>query len=252
LKKFWPVNGRKSFTIISNNCWGTHVYQKLKIEYQTPFIGLFLDPESYLNLISDFRKNVAKPLKFKPASDHFYINKLRQTTNGHYPIGYLSEKIEIQFVHYDSEKEAEEKWNRRVERIAKDDTRLFFKFCDRDGCSFEQLKRFDSLPFKNKVCFVSRPQLEIRCVLFPGLSWKLGVLCFQTSVGNKVCFVSRPQLEILSAVFIPECEEGQVPDGIKLSEISDKFFDENRWLKSGIIAKKDNTMYLACLPAVAF
>ena len=217
MKKFWPVNGRKSFTIISNNCWGTHVYQKLKIEYQTPFIGLFLDPESYLNLISDFRKNVAKPLKFKPASDHFYINKLRQTTNGHYPIGYLSEKIEIQFVHYDSEKEAEEKWNRRVERIAKDDTRLFFKFCDRDGCSFEQLKRFDSLPFK-----------------------------------NKVCFVSRPQLEILSAVFIPECEEGQVPDGIKLSEISDKFFDENRWLKSGIIAKKDNTMYLACLPAVAF
>ena len=43
--------GKRCFTLISNNCWGAHIYQDLGIAYETPFVGPFLDPDSYLNLL---------------------------------------------------------------------------------------------------------------------------------------------------------------------------------------------------------
>jgi uncharacterized protein (DUF1919 family) len=43
------------FTIVSNNCWGAHIYQNLGEPYRTPFVGLFLAPECYLRLLKRLR-----------------------------------------------------------------------------------------------------------------------------------------------------------------------------------------------------
>lgn len=43
--------GNQRFTLISNNCWRAHIYQDLGIAYETLFVGLFLGPDSYLNLL---------------------------------------------------------------------------------------------------------------------------------------------------------------------------------------------------------
>ncbi len=65
--------------------------------------------------------------------------------------GGYSESIEIFFLHYHSEEEARDKWERRRERINWD--RLLVKFNDQNGCTEELIREFDKLPFKNKVCF---------------------------------------------------------------------------------------------------
>ena len=42
-------------SIISNNCWGSEYYKEQKIEYNTPFVGLFVEPDDYLALLANFR-----------------------------------------------------------------------------------------------------------------------------------------------------------------------------------------------------
>ena len=71
--------------------------------------------------------------------------------NSKYPIGLINNKIEIHFLHYKTEKEAKSKWNRRVKRINWNN--LYIKMDDRDGCTLDIIKRFDQLPFKNKIFF---------------------------------------------------------------------------------------------------
>lgn len=187
----------RDFTIVSNNCWGAHIYQQLGKPYQTPFIGLFLAPSCYLSLVNKFRWYMQQPLRFKAKSRHDYINEYREAEGLEYPIGALG-NIEIQFLHYGSEREASQKWLRRAERVCDKDSNLFFKFCDRDGCTEEQLAAFEQAPPKNKVCFVSKPM--------PSLG---------------------------SAVWIPSGESDQVADGLRLSQISPAYFDAAAWIRGG-------------------
>ena len=184
----------RDFTIVSNNCWGAHIYQQLGRSYQTPFIGVFLAPACYVNLVSQFRWHLSRPIRFVSQSRHANINGYRKAQGLRYPIGCLGDDVEIQFLHYESESEAAEKWNRRLSRVSQNDAQLFFKFCDRDGCTPEQLAAFDAAP-----------------------------------VVHKVCFVSRPAPHLKSAVWIPNCDE-QVPDGLQLSRISPKYFDAADWI----------------------
>lgn len=193
----------RDFTIISNNCWGAHVYQWSGMEYQTPFIGLFLVPECYLRLLSNLRFYLERPLVFRNRSRHAHLNLLREQRHLHYPIGCLNDEVEIHFLHYETPLEASEKWSRRVKRVHPHDDQLFIKFCDYNWgcrypwCSDAQIAEFDRLPFRNKVCFVGRPMPEIR-----------------------------------SAVWIPESRhDGFVPDGLVLSGLSPKYFDAAGWIK---------------------
>src|SRR5258706_10461524 len=105
------------FCIVSNNCWGAHIYQSLKREYQTPFVGLFLMPDCYLNLLENFQGLIRQPLHFKKISRYETINRSRSDTGQFYPIGELAADVEIHFLHYASEPEALAKWFRRVLKI---------------------------------------------------------------------------------------------------------------------------------------
>lgn len=184
----------RNFTIISNNCWGAHIYQRLGIAYQTPFIGLFLTPDAYLLLLSRLRWFLSRELTFR-ATSRYASNAFCQEMRAPYPIGYLDGAVEIHFLHYASEAEATEKWSRRVQRISQDDRQLFVKFCDREGCSDDHLAQFDELPFQNKVFFSSKPLPEVR-----------------------------------SAIWIPESKGNSVPDGAKLSALSPRYFDAAAWI----------------------
>lgn len=189
---------RDAFTIVSNNCWGAHIYQHLDIPYQTPFIGTFIAPDCFLQLMANFRWHMAQPLTFISASRHEHINLERVQKGLNYPIGLLGESIEIQFLHYHSEEDAREKWNRRLKRVARHDADIFFKFCDRELCSEDQIAVFDGIAAEHKVCFVSKPMPNIK-----------------------------------TAVWIPESESHQVVDGLKLSHISPRYFDAANWLNGG-------------------
>ena len=186
-----------NFSIISNNCWGAHVYQTLGREFNTPFIGLFLSPISYLRLLTTFPQCLSLPLNFKVASDEDSINHAREAHAHQWPIGCLEDVAEIQFMHYQSEAEAREKWQRRIARLSVQPTQWFFKFCDRDGCTLGQMTAFDQLPFTNKVLFTTHQDCVARC-----------------------------------AVHIPS-DNTTVPDGLVLSKLSPKYFDSVNWLNGG-------------------
>lgn len=186
----------RDFTIISNNCWGAHIYQRLGEPYRTPFVGVFLAPTCYLNLIERTRWYLNQPLYFLSQSRHPYIEALRDKRQLRYPIGCLGGNVEIQFLHYTSEAEAAEKWARRVARVSRSDDRFFFKFDDRDGCAPEQLSAFDRAPRAHKVCFISKQSAELQ-----------------------------------SVVWILEASGDSVPDGWELSRISPRYFDAVGWLK---------------------
>lgn len=199
------------FSIVSNDCWGAHVYQLLGRPYSTPFIGLFLSPTAYLRLLENFSRLMARPLRFKSISDEAWVNHEREAYAYRWPIGCLDETVEIQFRNYQSQAEATEKWARRRTRLTARPENLFFKFGDRDGCTSEQLGRFSGLPFQNKVLFTTRKDWTSDC-----------------------------------AVRI-RVEEPCVPDGLSLSYISPRQFDAANWLAGGTGRPKRWNMWLNCL-----
>lgn len=152
----------KNFTIISNNCWGGAVYQRYGLQYLTPTVGLCFFADEYLKFVSNLKYYLTLDLKFitkeKSRYYEFYSEK-----DKYYPIGVLGD-IEICFVHYKSEKEAYEKWNRRKQRINWNN--IIYKFNDQNQARPEHFKEFNSLPYKNKISFSANPVDGVDVVQF--------------------------------------------------------------------------------------
>lgn len=127
---------RTSFAIISDNCWGYSIYKTLGREYNTPFVGLYMQPHHYLEAL----KNL----------ESFLDQRLFQTgkkTTGHltYPVATTESGIEINFMHYPDFNHAYTLWRRRAERLREHISLhhpVRFKFCDREGATKEELIHF--------------------------------------------------------------------------------------------------------------
>ena len=87
-----------------------------------------------------------------------------QITNRFYPIGVLGGDIEIHFMHYYTENQALDKWNRRVKRI--NFNNLFFVFSDGAEFRDELLYQYEKLPFEHKIFFSSKPYSNSNCTVF--------------------------------------------------------------------------------------
>ena len=147
---------KKTFTIISNNCWGGWVYRLFNLPYQSPTIGLYIMPDDYLKFINNLEYYIKKcKLEFiKPEqSKHYTYLKNNEIKFGDYPIGLLND-VEIMFMHYKNEQEALEKWNRRSKRIDWDN--LIIKFNDQNGCTKEEIDEFNKInKYKKMICFTA-------------------------------------------------------------------------------------------------
>ncbi|HZJ78890.1 MAG TPA: DUF1919 domain-containing protein [Clostridia bacterium] len=131
----------KDFSLLCNNCTGSVILQDLGLEFNSPFVGLWLYP-------SDFIK-YAKNIKHYMSCDLAFIEKKEID----YPVALLDD-IEIFFHHYKNKEEAKEKWIERTSRINLED--LFFLLVEKDGCTYEDLEEFDKLPYKNMVAFTHK------------------------------------------------------------------------------------------------
>lgn len=142
------------FTIISNNCWGGMIYDSYGLRKNSPTVGMFIMADDYIKLISDLKGNTTKELIFIKPEDSRYADFLRDKTEfGTYPVGKIGD-IELFFLHYHSEQEAKEKWERRCKRINWD--KMIVKFNDQNGCTEEHVKAFSELPFEHKLFFTVR------------------------------------------------------------------------------------------------
>ena len=141
------------FTIISNNCWAGHVYRYFNLPYQTPTIGLYFFSSDYVKFVHNLKKYMNMDLIMIDINQSKYANILIERGHPNVPIGKLGD-IEIIFLHYHSNQEALDKWNRRKKRINWGN--LYFKMSEQNYCTEEYLRKFDELPTSKKVVFVSR------------------------------------------------------------------------------------------------
>lgn len=157
---------KKDFTVISNNCWGTFIYKKFGLPYNSPFVNLFIFAPDYIKMLQNFYSINLEDISFIDKSQSKYKNECIECNiyEFSYPIGLLEGDIELHFLHYATIEDAKEKWLRRCKKINYD--RLIIKFSDGDNCTAEHLELFDRLPFKNKVAFVSEPKPKLSCVVF--------------------------------------------------------------------------------------
>lgn len=144
------------FSIISNNCWaGTAVYQPFGLKYNTPTVGIFFMDEDYIRFLENLEWYLKQPPVFIHSKESKYYDKISggDKKSVTYPIATIGEDVELHFLHYHSKEEALSKWLRRAKRVNFD--RLLVKMSLRDSGydRMAMLKRFCTLPYKNKICF---------------------------------------------------------------------------------------------------
>lgn len=144
----------QDFTIISNNCWGGMIYESYNLPKKSPTVGCFFMASDYIKFVSNLHEYLESNLKFIDPNDSKWKDELcKDKRFGSYPIALLRD-IEIFFLHYHSEEEVMEKWNRRCKRINWDN--ILIKFNDQNGCTHLELEQFIKLPYKNKIFFTCK------------------------------------------------------------------------------------------------
>lgn len=135
----------RTASIISANCNGTFIYHDMKLRFLSPTINLSFDMNDFVKFAGNLKYYLSLPLTEidDPRFD--------------FPCGMLGD-IEIRFNHYKSFDEAFKKWKARKERLNLDN--IYIIGSDRDGCSYDTIKKFEGLPFKNKVIFTHKPYPE--------------------------------------------------------------------------------------------
>ena len=139
----------KNFTIISQTCIGGLMYHDTMSKFLSPTINVSIEPKYFIKLLENMKYYMS-------------IDKIEEVkTDKKYPVGKLDDII-INFVHYSNFEDAVSKWNERKKRINYD--KLFIVMAERDGCSEEIIKRFENLPYDNKIIFTTKKYKYNSCV----------------------------------------------------------------------------------------
>ncbi len=149
-RKLKKVFRNETFSIFSSNCVGGSMLHDLGIAFNSPFVNLYIDAKDFLKYLKDPKKY--NQMDFKEiASEH------------EYPVGMLGD-LTFYFVHYKTFDEAVTAFKRRIPRISYDN--LFVIFIERDDCTYEDLKEYDNLPYKNKIVFTHKPYNDIKSAFY--------------------------------------------------------------------------------------
>lgn len=126
------------------------------MEFKTPFVNLFIRAVDYIKMLSDLHGYMAEELRFVEETDAIYGDVS-------YPTAYLRD-VKLYFMHYSSEEEARDAWERRKARVNWDNIYVIFTECS--GCTQKVLEDFDKLPYKHKVVFTHIPHPEIKSAFY--------------------------------------------------------------------------------------
>jgi len=141
-------------TIVCSNCFGGRLYQDRKLAYTSPFAGLFFFAEDYVRFLENFDDYTRRKLHFITIDEcKQEIARQKYPNRPHpYPIAQIEgTDIEIHFLHYISQSDAEEKWERRIARMNR--KKMLFIGMEQNSPTTEAKKRFAALPFSNKLYF---------------------------------------------------------------------------------------------------
>lgn len=171
----------RNVTIISNNCWGGFMYQSCGLQYNSPTIGLYFYAPEYIKFLKNLRFNMEQPLHFISKGESRYAKFISKD----YIVGVLGDTgIEIVFMHYHSEQEILEKWERRKARVNYDN--MIVKFSDSDPARDDSyINEFEKLPFENKICFTGKPYPSCKSVIHMKECNKIGYAYYEWAYSYK-------------------------------------------------------------------
>lgn len=129
-------------SIISDDCWGGKIYHYLCLRFDSPFINFFIYNDDFVKLISNFKIYMNKPLVLE-----------QEGTVTEMPVGSLGEKEEKVYLHFNhaySFEEAKLEFERRRDRINKNN--LFIKMSYGWGKYSENtVLEYDKIPCNKKI-----------------------------------------------------------------------------------------------------
>jgi uncharacterized protein (DUF1919 family) len=133
------VSPRDDFSIVSDYCWGGQIYQVLNRPYASPFVGLWVGCDTYLDLIESLPQALERPLEFEPQSTIPY------------PVARLG-GARLGFKHYPERDQAEATFRRRALRF--NPKRVFFKIDFRsEWYTAEDVRRWNRLNLPLAIAF---------------------------------------------------------------------------------------------------
>jgi uncharacterized protein (DUF1919 family) len=104
---------------------------------------MFMYAPCFVKMLSDLDTYLDRELNFVDKSKYL-------PGKPPYPVGMLGD-VEIHFIHDQDSSEVLGKWVDRLARINRD--KMMFVMCERDLCTEQEIRAFDQLPLKNKICF---------------------------------------------------------------------------------------------------
>ena len=91
---------KTDISLVSSNCNGACILHELGLEFNSPFVNLWLKPSDFIKMCRNFNEYMQEELIFT------------KEDGIKYPVGVLND-IRIYFQHYKSENEAKDKWESR-------------------------------------------------------------------------------------------------------------------------------------------
>lgn len=154
----------KNFTLFANNCNAGFILHDLGCPFNTPTINTGFYPEQYFKFLGNLEKYLSAEIEETGLMDGpFWVGRL--------------DDITMRAGHYKSFSEAQAAWKRRAKRVNLDN--VYVIMTDRDGCTYEHIKQFDALPYKNKVIFTHKEYKEFPSAYYiPGFedAGEVGIL----------------------------------------------------------------------------
>lgn len=154
----------QNFTLFSNNCNGGFIYHDFGMKFNSPTINMFFYLDHYFTFLENWEKYIK--LDLMECKQPLYEPDFK------YPIANLGDNvelpmIELHFMHYKNFYQAKEKWDQRKKRINFNNLFAIFSFFE--DTDVDWLKRFDSIPIKNKIAFTNKPYPEFSSAFYiPG------------------------------------------------------------------------------------
>lgn len=168
---------KEPVTILSYDCWGGYIYNKLYLQFTSPLINIYWQKDSYMKFIQDPLFYFEQPLEMHTESN------LRE---GVYPVGVIGgrgNQIRLEFVHARNFEEAKTLWDRRKERVNPERIFLMLGIDGTEPDKEKYLKIFEKLPFP-KICFYAGETSVKDVIYLKRFEWH----CYQGSRMDSIRF----------------------------------------------------------------
>lgn len=141
----------KNMTFLTPNCLGGILFHDLGVKFYSPTVNTMMTQ-------CDF-------VKFVMRIDYYLSKKLVFFSHPEYtcPCAWLGDLV-IHFSHYESESEAENKWNERIKRVNYKNLFIFAE--ERDGLTKQDIQALGKIEARGIVVFTAHEYSDIPYTLF--------------------------------------------------------------------------------------